>query len=260
MAALAPPFEALVLAGERPGGDPLARAFGSRRKALLPLAGRPMAAHVVEALRRSASVGRIRLSGLEEEDVQAVPALSGLERAPAGPTPAASVLAALDGTCSIPLLVTTADHPLLRAATVDRFAEAAAACSADVAVGIVAAAVVRRRFPGARRTYVRLSDGAVTGANLFAFLTPAAAAAARAWTEVEADRKRPWRLVRRLGAGPLLRFLAGRLSSAMLADLASSHLGARVALLRLADPLAAVDVDRPEDLALAAALLAEPGR
>lgn len=250
-------FRALVLAGERPGGDPLARAFGSRRKALLPLSGRPMAAHVVDALRRAASVGPILLSGLDEEALRATPGLNGLGRAPAASTPAAAVLAALAEADSIPLLVTTADHPLLDPETIDRFASAAAASAADVAVGVVPAAVVRRRFPGARRTWIRLADGAVTGANLFAFLTPRAAAAARVWQEVEAERKRPWRLVRRLGPAALLRFLAGRLGSDELAELASSRLGARVAIVRVADPLAALDVDRSEDLALAAALLAE---
>ncbi len=44
----------------------------------------------------------------------------------------------------------------------------------------------------------------------FALIGPFAAIGL--WMSVEQDRKRPWRIVRRLGPGLLLRYLAGRLT------------------------------------------------
>ena len=47
----------LVLAGSRPGSDPLLEGTGLPSKALLPIAGKPMLAHVLEALNAAAPAG-----------------------------------------------------------------------------------------------------------------------------------------------------------------------------------------------------------
>jgi molybdopterin-guanine dinucleotide biosynthesis protein A len=248
-------WRAVVLAGERPGGDPLARGLGVARKALIPIAGRAMVEHVVAALRATAAVRSIAISGLEPSALATLPSLAGIETSPSGPTPSASVLAALDAPGGLPLVVTTADHPLLPAETIAAFLRSAGALGADVAAGVVDAATVRRRFPESRRTYVRFRGRSLTGANLFAFTTPAARHVAEAWGAIERDRKRPWRMVRRLGLPTLLRFLAGRLSPEDAVARVSRELGARIELVWLEDALAAVDVDRADDLALAAKLL-----
>lgn len=250
-------WRAVVLAGERPGGDPLARRVGVDRKALIRVAGRTMVEHVVAALRETGAIGPIAIAGLETSALARLPALAGIATSPAGPTPSASVLAALDASAELPLLVTTADHPLLRPETITAFLRAAEATGADVAAGVVAEPTVRRRFPESRRTYVRFRGRALTGANLFAFVTPHARRAAEAWGAVERDRKRPWRMVRRLGVPTLVRFLCGRLSPDEAVARISALVGARIALVWLDDALAAVDVDRPGDLALAAELLGE---
>jgi GTP:adenosylcobinamide-phosphate guanylyltransferase len=53
---------ALILAGERPEGDPMAKGAGIALKALLPVAGTPMLTRVIEALRATAGIGRIAVS------------------------------------------------------------------------------------------------------------------------------------------------------------------------------------------------------
>jgi GTP:adenosylcobinamide-phosphate guanylyltransferase len=252
-------WRVVLLAGERPGGDPLARRLGVARKALIEVGGRPMVEHVISALRATKAVGEIVVSGLERHEIGNLPALASVATTPSGSTPSASVLAALDAPGGCPLFVTTADHPLLRPETITAFLAAATATHADVAAGVVDEATVRRRFPASRRTCVRLSGRPFTGANLFAFTTPRARRALEVWGEVERDRKRPWRMVRHLGLPTLLRFFLGRLSPEAAIARASAELGVRVELIWLDDALAAVDVDRPEDLALAEKLLGERG-
>lgn len=243
-------WRALVLAGERAGGDPLAHVLGVKRKALIRLGDATLVEHVVGALRASGAT-EIAINGLDAGDLAGLPSLAGVESLAAAASPAASVVAALERPDAVPLLVTTADHPLLLPATIASFRDAARASGADVAVGVVDATVVRARFPETRRTYVRFRGRSLTGANLYAFSSPAAARVALAWCEIERDRKRPWRMVRRLGVATLLRFLLGRLTPEDAVAQASARFGARIALVWLADATAAVDVDKLEDLELA---------
>ena len=47
---------------------------------------------------------------------------------------------------------------------------------------------------------------------MFAINTSVARAAIVFWTQLEMDRKRPWRLIRMLGIGTLIRYLTRRLT------------------------------------------------
>lgn len=255
-------FTALVLAGSRPGGDPLAHAAGVTHKALAPVAGVAMLTRVVMTLRATQSVGRIVICGLDQQALA-----SELQRHPfldigrpglvsSGATPSASVLSAMEqlAPCT-PLLVATADHPLLTAALVDDFCARSACSGADVTVGLVPARLVHGAFPGVRRTALPFRDGRYCGCNLFAFLTPEARRAPAAWIQVERYRKRPWRMVGALGVGVTLRFLLRRLTVDAVTDLASDRMGVRVRPIFLSHPEAGFDVDTSAQLAVAEAFL-----
>ncbi|MFQ5698581.1 MAG: nucleotidyltransferase family protein [Myxococcota bacterium] len=259
-----PTLDALVLAGQRPGGDPLARSLGERHKALIRLNGVPMLVRVVEALLGSASVGgRIAVSVEDPKALQDEPALRTLLRStrvelePSDRSPSLSVVRHLEASPSRdPLLVTTADHPLLVAPMIDHFTREALATDADLAVGTVAGDLLRERYPSSRRTLIRLGAAGVCGANLFLLRTPRAPRVARFWAGAERFRKRPWRLVRRFGAWPLLLFALGRLDLDSALERASRALGATIRAVPMPWPECAIDVDRREDLVLASSIVA----
>lgn len=240
-------FSALVLAGSRGGVDPVAQAAGVSTKALAKVGGVPMLERVVQAL-RAAGANRI-LVAVSQADVRALALDLGCEviDAAAGPSQSAGAGFAMLGA---PMLLTTADHALLEPAWVTDFL---AACDpqADVSVLLARRDAVEAAVPDTRRTWLRFADGEWSGCNLFHFATPRAASAFALWQAVERDRKRPWRIVRRLGPWLLLRYLVGRLSLKK----AMAHLGSKAGLAveAVASPhgLAAVDVDKPDDLALA---------
>lgn len=236
---------ALILAGSRPGGDPFATQMGVAHKALIEVGGGPMLARVVGAL-RAAECPRILVSCAPGPVAQLAEEL-GAEVIPPAPGPSGSVLAGLD-VAGTPLLVTTADHALLRPEWVRQLIDGAPATS-DVAIMLAERHAVEAALPGSRRTYLRFADGHWSGCNLFLLRAPAARAAVAEWTRVEADRKRPWRIVARLGPGLLLRYLSGRLTLASALERLGGRIGCRVALVPAADGLAAVDVDKPADLA-----------
>lgn len=237
-------MNALVLAGSRPGGDPLAREAGAAHKALIEVGAKPLLARVVAAL-REAQCARIFVC-CEEGPVAELARTLGAEIVAPAAGPSGSVLRALE-TCGTPMLVTTADHALLRPEWVRELIECAPA-DCDLAVMLAERARIETAMPHSRRTYLRFADGHWSGCNLFYLRTPAARAAVEEWTRVEADRKRPWRIVARLGLGLLVSYALGRLSLAEGLARLGEGIGVRAALVPASDGLAAVDVDTPRDL------------
>lgn len=248
-------FTAVVLAGSRPGRDAFAEAHGAQFKALIPVAGEPMVRRPVRALLASRSIGEvIVLSQAADQLKGALPADKRLQIRKSQGTIAATILALCeDKRVRWPLLVTTADHALLDAAMVDEFCTRAG--DADVAIGVVERVLVLRRFPDTRRTWLRFRSGSYTGTNLFALKSPSVAKAVELWRSVEQDRKKAWRLLWMLGpttfAGAALRM---RTLDETLARI-GRKLRLEVRAVELANPLAAVDVDKPADHALVEAIL-----
>jgi len=239
-------WSAVVLAGSRGPSDPVARAAGVEHKAFAPLAGRPMIEHVLAALRAVGEIGDIAVSIGPQ-----APLLTGdVLRLEAGATPAASAAAALDR-LGAPLLVTTADHPLLTARMVADLLEAVETTGADAVAGICPRSTVEAAGNLAPRTWIKFADGAVCGVNLFALATPAARSAVTFWHRLEAERKRPWKMALQIGPKVIARYLAGRLDSAAAARALSRAAGCSAAFAVIDYRDAAQDVDRPEDLAFA---------
>jgi GTP:adenosylcobinamide-phosphate guanylyltransferase len=249
-------YDAIVLAGSRPGRDAFAEQYGTDLKALIPIAGEPMVRRPVEALLASGSVGQIVvLSQAPERVAEALPADPRVTVRISAGTIAETMLAMCnDPQTRWPLLVTTADHALLAPEMIDEFCSAAA--GSEIAVGVVERGVLMQRFPEAQRTWLKFRGGAFTGANLFALGSPNAARAIELWRSVEQERKKGWRLVALLGpvvlAGTLLRLLT---IDDLLARL-GRKLGLEIKAVRLSNPLAGIDVDKAADHALAEAIIA----
>jgi hypothetical protein len=148
-----------------------------------------------------------------------------------------------------PLLVTTGDHPLLEAGWIAQLV-AETPADAEVAVMLAERARVERAAPDTHRTWLTFADGQWSGCNLFLLARPGAERAIAAWKQVEADRKRPWRIARRLGLGTLWSYWRGKLTLAEAIERLGRTLGVKAALVAASDGRAAIDVDKPEDLAL----------
>ncbi len=256
-----PRFTAVVLAADRGPGDPVSRAAGVSCKVLAPVGGRPMVQRVFEALSASPWVHGVLVCGPAAPLLRREPRLrslfdrAGVSWIPPEDSPSRSVLSALDRLGgAFPVLVTTGDHALLTPEMVDRFCAGSAAAACDLTAGLAPWRSVMDAYPGTRRTRTRFRDGPFCGCNLFAFLTPASRQAAVLWREVERERKRPLRIVRRLGWGTLLRYAAGRLSLEEGLRRISRRMGLRVGAVILPQPEAAIDVDSEADWRFAAAI------
>lgn len=227
--------------------------------------GRPLLSYVLAALREVPAVGRITISIDDPEALRRHPefgpalAAGDLDLHPSCRSPADSVRDFVERTGSRAVLVTTADHPLLRGATVERFVAEALAGESDLAVALVPDSAVLAVAPHNKRTWLRLGAERFTGANLFLARSPGAANVAAFWRKAEGVRKEPWRLAAIFGAVTLARFLAGRLPLDAALAAISRATGARIAAVRLSDGRAGIDVDKPDDFALVEALLRADG-
>jgi CTP:molybdopterin cytidylyltransferase MocA len=240
-------WTALILAGQRPGVDPLATAFGETFKALVPVGGRPMVTRVVETVLNMPAVSKVVILCQEPEIIRAVlpdhPKLSYVE----SQSGISQSILSVAGTKAAPwpLFVTTADHPLLTQDMVAHFLDASA--GVDVAVGMVERATILAAYPDNKRTWIKLRGGAWSGANLFALSNEAARKALTLWVSAEKDRKQLFKLFWHFGPLIALRAITRTIS---LQD-GIAALGHRLGLSARAVPLpfaeAAIDVDKLSD-------------
>ncbi len=223
-----------------------------------------MVLRVVDALTAAREVGEIYLSGPPEPIVNQTAALvrlieSGKIKWYANQaTPSTSAYQVLKRLpAEAPVLLTTADHALLTPRMVDYFCKEARTTSCDVIAGVARHETVTDTYPQTRRTATRLQDDAYCGCNLFAFLTPRARQAADFWRQVEAERKKPLRVIRILGWAAVLRYLTGRLSLDDALSGISRRLGFNAGAVMMPFAEAAVDVDSVSDLELVESIVAD---
>ena len=240
-------WTAIILAGQRPGEDPLASAFGETFKAVVPVGGRPMVARVVETMLGTAAFDRIVILAQQPDAIRAVLPDDPRLRYVASQSGISQSILSVGGTAAAPwpLFVTTADHPLLTSAMITHFLEASK--GADVAVGMVERATILAAYPDNKRTWIKLRGGAWSGANMFALSGDAARNALTLWVSAEKDRKQLFKLFWHFG--PLIALRAITLTISLEDGIAA--LGRRLGLNARAVPLpfpeAAIDVDKLSD-------------
>jgi GTP:adenosylcobinamide-phosphate guanylyltransferase len=250
-------WTAVVLAAGRGPGDPMARAYGVTHKCALLVNGVPMLQRVVGALQQSRSIGAISISIEDPDIVRQTLAKNdpGISIVPAERSAPHSAIVAVRKLASFPVLLTTADHALLTPAMIDRFCEEAGRNGADFSAGLARAETVLAAYPQSVRTFFRFGKDRVSGCNLFAIGNERGLRILEKWQYLEQSRKKPWRLVAAFGWLALTRFALGMLSLDGAFRTVSARLGlvAKPVLLPFAE--AAIDVDKPSDLALAEAIL-----
>jgi GTP:adenosylcobinamide-phosphate guanylyltransferase len=257
--------QAIILAGSRPGRDPLAAAAGVAWKALVPVGGRPMLDIVARTLVEHPRIARVVVMAQQPDALGETPQTGWLRTHPkialhaSGAGISQSLLdwaeAAPD---HLPALVTTADNVLLDAAIIDAFLGAVGA--EDVAAAMVERAVLLRAYPESRRTWLRFRGGAWSGANLFWLGGQNAKRALQKWRAIEQDRKKGWKIVLAFGPGLLLGAGLRLLSIHQAIARAGRRLGiiARIVPMPIAE--ACIDADKPEDILLIERILADKRR
>lgn len=253
---------ALVLAGRRNAAlDPLAAEAGVDDKCLVPVAGRPMILHVLDALAAAPEISQIIVSlnepGLLDDyaEVRRMKDKGLLVTVAARPNLVDSVLAAIEG-ARYPILITTADNVLLTPESVAAICNGAEAKAVDVAVAFTRRRSVLAAHPDGQRRFYRFSDDSYSNCNAYWIGSAAALAAAEVFRGGGQFAKRPMRIVQAFGLINLIRFRfgIGTLDEAFKRFSRRFRLKMRTVILD--DGRVAIDVDNARTLAVAQQLLA----
>ena len=240
------PVVAVVLGGSD-RADPLAKEAGVAAKALVPLGGKPMASYVLEALRGSASVSERIYVGKTTPDLHAL----ATQTLDSGDNLAESLSVGLSAAVMMQprlVLAISADLPWLTASTVDTFIEGAtqAAPEAAVVYPIIPREVAERQFPGQKRTYVHLKEGAFTGGNAVLLEPRILPTLLPFVNRAYEGRKNPLTLAGLVGGRFALQLLLGRLRVTALERRISEVLTMSARAFQSQDAALGADVDKPE--------------
>lgn len=250
-------FDAVVLAGA-PNTGKLAKVAPEKYEALITAGGRTLVEWVVRGVAQARSVGRIAVIGPAEELEKVLGHVRGelpegkvtivpmggsmLENLKAG-------IAALNPSGRV--LVVTSDIPFINGTAIDDFAERCAQAPADIHYSVVPKEANESRFPGVKRTYVKIQGEILTGGNIAAVDPRALLSHEDLINRAVALRKKPLALLRLLGFGFIIRFILGRLTIRDIEDRAGRMLGLTARAVISPYPEIGVDVDKPSDLELA---------
>ena len=201
-------MDAVVLAGGVPKPEELLYAYThGQPKALLPMAGKPMAQWVLDALSASPAVERIVMIGLPETEALHSPKITAF--LPNEGSLLANILAGLrfvrqTNPQAEYTLLASSDIPALRPEMVDWVAAGALRLQAEVIYHVVTRETMEERFPDAKRTYLRLKDMEVCGADLNVVRTDIVDRDTTLASRVLAARKNPLRQAAFVGWKTLL--------------------------------------------------------
>lgn len=231
-------MDVVILAGGRCSPD-LAEFAGVEHRALLPYGGKTMVEIVFEATRH---VGPAVVVG--------GPEAIGDCHVPAGENFIESLAAGIAEVGSERFLLATADLPFLTSAAVDDFVTRSEPGNL-LSYPIVDARLAAERFPGMKRTVVRLREGVFTGGNLAVIETALMQHSLPIMRRAYAYRKSPLKLAGLVGVGTLARLALARLipstlSIATLERAVSRFLGGPVRAIPTRFPEIGADVDNLE--------------
>lgn len=264
-------MDAIVLAGGSvPPDDPLADQAPGGVKCLAEVAGKPLVQWTLDALDATAGIDRVVVVGLPPD--AALSSRHRLLRVPAEGDMIASLQAAADmlardgdgaaarGATGAAdddghALVVAGDAPLIDARVLRWAVDQVRERDPDVALCAVDRPVMEARFPGSKRTYVRLADHELCGGDVAAVRSSVVRTGSDVPQRLSQARKQPWRIALVIGPGTLLALLLRRLRLADAERRIGRRLGLRAAVLVCPYAEVAMDVDKPAQLALARAAL-----
>ncbi len=251
-------FDAFVTAGYDPDRpDKVSTAAGVAHKSLVPVAGMPMAWHVVQALGECERVGEIVVVGIEPGEIEFGVAV---HHVPNQPSLWASQNAGLRKLQELNaedryVLALSADSALLTGEIVDRFIDACAPLTLEAYWGIIRKEVMVAAFPQSKRTYLPLREGSFCSSDLYLGRVSAGLRIQERIRYFIEHRKNVVALVWKLGLPTLFKFLTRRLTIDDIVDFAYrfAELRGKPVVFPMAE--AGMDIDKPEQLAQVEAYL-----
>lgn len=246
-------WNAVVLAGDRTGTDPVAETAQVNCKAEVRIGGQTFFERVISVLAASNSVRQIVAVGPDKSRIKDVASFNamvahyGVTHLPVASGLSLSALRGIQHATHYPTLLLPCDLPLLTPTLIDQYCQQMSSVDASVAIGTVDYAHIQNVLPTLKKTTYKLGGRSLCFAGLFSLLTEEGTQAIKFWQTIEASRKKPLEVIRKLGWSNLLRYMFGLITVEQAAQRLSHKTGVRIAIENLAMPEFAIDIDSVMD-------------
>lgn len=245
-------MDVMIMAGGVPNeGEPLYEYTRGKPKALLELAGKPMAQWVLDALGDADKLDNIVAIGLPEDaglhcdkPITYLPNQGGIvENARMGLLKVMEINPEAQF-----ILVTSSDIPSITPEMINWIINKAEETEHDVYYNVVTKEVMEGRFPGSKRSYVRFRDRAVCGGDIHVVCTSLVTENDEFWRRILDARKNAFKQAALLGVDTLILLVLRIMSLEGAEKRVSKRLGLRGRVILCPYAEMAMDVDKPHQL------------
>lgn len=245
-------MDAIVTAGGIPQpGDPLYEFSNGSSKALIDVAGKPMVQWVLDALSNSSKVKNVIVIGASPKSgltcSKPIHYISNQGRM------LANIVAGVNKSIELNkkseyVLIVSSDIPALKGDMVDWLVETAKQTKDDLYYGVCPREVMEARYPNSKRTYTKLKDMHICGADINMIHVSMATTHLNLWEQLIGNRKSPLRSAAVVGFDILFKLAIRQISLQELVEKASARIGikGRAIIWSQAEPC--MDVDKPHQL------------
>lgn len=245
-------MNAIVIAGGIPlPEDPLYIYTEGRSKAMLDIAGKPMVQWVLDALSASQKVDNVIVIGMNEKT--GVTCAKPTYFVPNQGRMLANIVAGVEKSLEISpdkeyVLVVSSDIPGLKGEMVDWLVEQVEQTPADIYYGVVPREVIDKRYPNSKRTWTRLKEMEVCGADINACHVSMATEHLDLWEDLIGHRKSPLKQILAVGWDTALLLVFRQLTIDELVQRVAERLGIKGKAILWPWAEAGMDVDKPHQL------------
>ena len=250
-------INALILAGA-PNNGKLAASSDKEFEALIDINGKPLLQYVLNGLLESSKVDEIVVvcpvivseKFVEEKEYSKVKFVASKDDLIDN-----FMLGLGSFEQSKMALVLTSDIPFIRGKDIDTFIDQCSEEGVEVFYPLISKDKLESRFPGASRTYFKIREGLFTAGNIF-YVEPEIVFSRQGLLKKAFElRKNPAGLVSLLGAGLIFKYLSGKLSIIDIENKVKDSFNIVGKGLITDVTSIGMDIDKPEDLALAKIML-----
>jgi len=245
-------MDAIILAGGIPQPDePLYMYSKGDPKALMDVAGKPMIQWVLDALSEAKNVDKVIVVGLSPKNELAckkpIQYLSNQGRMLSNIVVGVNKSLELDKKTEY-VLVVSADIPAIKPEMVDWLVETCMETRDDLYYGVCTREVMEARFPGSHRTYTKLKDIELCGADINITHVRMATEHLDMWESLIGSRKSPLKQAGIIGLGTLFQVLTRRITLDDLVVKVCKRININGRAIIWPHAEACMDVDKPHQL------------
>lgn len=241
-------MDAIILAGGKSADDPLSEMTHGELKSMLPIAGKPMVQWLLDAISASKSIDTVALIGIE--DASALKCSKPLITLPDEGTLIGNMQLGSKKLDEIHpnethVVSFSADIPTVTPEIIDHLVAIYQKCEFDIYYGVVERSIMEKRFPGSKRTYIKVKNMEVCGGDLNSFSKRAVLKPDALWQDLIKSRKNPLKQAAMIGIDSLLLLMLGLIDLDQVATRVCRRVGITGKALRVPFAEVGMDVDKP---------------